>query len=387
MATATRTPLQAARDLGPALRDRSEEIEALRRLPDDVVAALRDAGMLRLWVPASLGGPEAHPLDLVAAVRELARHDTGAAWCAFIASSTSLCAGLLPRHHAEDLFGHPGAVAGGFAAPVGRARPVEGGLSVTGRWQWGSGTQHCTVVGGGTLLVDDRGEVAPRADGLLAPFVFLDPDDVTFLDTWDSLGVRGSGSTDYEASGAFVPEGRWVELTRPVPVEDGPLYRLSFFGLLGSGIAATALGVLDRAIEELVDLAVVKVPQGSGKPLAARPATQLDLARAEATARSAAAFLDDALGSAFDVADAGDPVDVEHRRLIRLAVTDATQRACDAVVRLHRVAGGEAVYRRSPLERLLRDASTVSQHAMAAERTYELAGRLALGLDTDTATL
>jgi indole-3-acetate monooxygenase len=378
---------QRARALGPELRDRSDEIDALRRLPDDLVDGLVEEGFFRFWVPEQYGGAEIPPVEALETFMELARHDTAVAWCCVIANTTALTAGLLEPRWAAALFGPPGAVAGGFAAPVGRARAVDGGLRVTGRWPWGSGTQHCTVVGGGVLLVDDAGEVAPRADGLLAPFVLLDLDDVTFHDTWHVLGVRGSGSVDYEVTDAFVPEGRWVELTRPTPRVDGALYRFSLFSLLAGGIGAVSIGVAERALEEFVTLARAKVPQGSGRTLAERPSAQADVARAEATIASARLFLLDAYADAWATAEAGDRPSLEQRRLVRLATTDATQRCADVVSRLHRAAGGEAVYQRCPLERLFRDANVVSQHAMAAERTYEVAGRLAFGLDSDTSTL
>jgi indole-3-acetate monooxygenase len=383
----THTVVERARGLGPELRDRSDEIDRLGRLPDDLVDGLLAEGLLRFWVPAEYGVEEAPLLDGLEAFRELARHDTAVAWCCFIANTTALTAGVLDPRWAEQLFRPPRAVAGGFAAPVGRARAVDGGLRVDGRWAWGSGTTHCTAIGGGVLLVDADGTPTPRSDGLLAPFVFFDRDDVELLDTWDVLGVRGSGSTDYQVRDAFVPEGRWVELTTATPRVEGPLYRFSLFTLLAGGIGATAIGVAERAIEELRTLALGKVPQGSGRTLAERTGTQADLAKAEATVLSARLFLLDAYGQAWERAVAGDAPTVEQRRLARLATTDATQRCADVVSRLHRVAGGEAVYRRSPLERLFRDANVVSQHAMAAERTYELAGRLGLGLDSDTSTL
>ncbi len=186
---------------------------------------------------------------------------------------------------------------------------------------------------------------------------------------------------------AFVPEGRWVADPTGLPVVDGPLYRLSFYGLLAAGVGCTAIGLADRAVEAFAGHATAAVPQSSRRTLAHRPSAQADVARAEATVASAAAYLRDVMGSAWETAVRGDDPSVEQRRLMRLATTDATQRCADVVQRLHRAAGGEAVYQRSPLERLLRDASVVTQHAMAAERTYELAGRLRLGLETDTRTL
>ena len=381
------TFLERARALGPELRDRSDEIDALRRLPDDLVEGLIDEGFLRFWVPREYGGAEIPLLDGLETFIELARHDTAVAWCTFIANTTALTAGLIDPAHAEALFSSPSAVAGGFAAPVGRATPVEGGLRVSGRWQWGSGTPHCTVVGGGVLLVDEDGKPTPREDGLFAPFVLMERADVRLLDTWHVLGVRGSGSTDYEAHDVFVPEGRWVELARSTPQVQGTLYRFSMFSLLAAGIGCAAIGLADRAIEEFRTLALGKVPQGSGRTLAERPSAQTDLARAEATVESARLFLLDAYRDAWETASAGDEVTLDQRRRMRLATTDATQRCADTVSRLHRSAGGEAVYQRCPLERLFRDANVVSQHAMAAERTYELFGRLSFGFESDTKTL
>lgn len=381
------TVLERARALGPELRDRSDEIDALRRLPDDLVEGLLDEGLLRFWVPKEYGGAETPLPEGLETFIELARNDTAVAWCVFIANTTALVAGLIDPAHARELFGPPRAVAGGFAAPVGRAREVEGGLRVSGRWQWGSGTRHCSVIGGGVLLVDGDGRPRARADGLIAPFVLMARDDVELHDTWHVLGVRGSGSTDYEATDVFVPEGRWVQLSSATPQVAGPLYRFSMFSLLAAGIGCTAIGVADRAVEEFRALALAKTPQGSGRVLAERPSAQTDLARAEATVASARLFLLDAYGEAWEAACAGAEVTVEHRRRMRLATTDATQRCADTVSRLHRAAGGEAVYQRCPLERLFRDANVVSQHAMAAERIYELVGRLSFGLETDTKTL
>lgn len=380
-------PLAAARVVGGLLRQRSEEIEAARNLVPDVVDRLAAEGLFRFWVPASVGGGEATAADGVASITELARHDGAAAWCVMIANTTGLLAGFLDHRWAEELFGAPTAIGGGFAQPVGRARPVSGGLEVSGRWAWGSGTAHCTVVGGGALLVDEAGSPSPRADGLVAPFVLFERDQVELLDTWHVLGLTGSGSTDYRTEAAFVPEGRWVQIGRDEPVETGPLYRYSLYGLLAAGVAAVAVGLAGRAVEDLRELASVSTPQGSRRLLAERASTQALVADAEATVRSSAAHLERALGEAWSTAEDGAPLGDEQRGAIRLAATDATRRCVDAVVALYRAGGGEAVYRRCGLERVLRDALVVGQHAMVADRTRELLGRLALGRESDTTLL
>ncbi len=385
--TAPFSPLAAARSLGDALRARSVEIEEARRLPADLVRSLTDAGLFRFWVPQQYGGPETPVLEGLDTFIELARHDAATAWCVFIANTTALLSAFMEPACAREVFGRPDAISGGFAQPMGRATSVDGGLRVTGRWQWGSGTQHCTHVGGGILVVDGDGRPAPRADGFRTGFAFFDPADVEFLDTWHVLGLLGTGSTDYAVHDAFVPEGRWADLGTRHRYIDAPLYRFSFFGLLAAGVGCTLIGLAARAVEEFRALALVKTPQNSSRTLAERASTQLDLAQAEATVRSTARVSRRRGGRRVDSAVAGHELTVEQRRLIRLAITDGAARCTDTVNRLYRVGGGEAVYERTPLERLLRDANVASQHAMAAERTYELAGRIAFGLDTDTSLL
>ena len=197
---------------------------------------------------------------------------------------------------------------------------MDGGIEVSGRWQWGSGITHCTTIGGGCVVQASNGG-RPSAQ-----FTFFDRADVEILDTWYVAGLKGTGSTDYEVHDAFVPNGRWFSLAGAVPVEDGPLYRFSFFGLLALGVASVALGLARRSIDELVDLAATKRPQGSSKPLAERAPVQADVAIAEAELGSARAFMADVVGAAWSTVESGDRATDEQRRSIRLAATHAMDR-------------------------------------------------------------
>ena len=165
----------AVEALGGEADRRAAEIGQLRRLPTDLSAALVDTGLGRAWAPARYGGLELPVLDLLDALESLAAFEAGTAWCGMIAATTSLLGGYLPERWAEEIYGDPRVVTGGHAAPLGRARPVDGGLVVSGHWQWGSGSFHCTYLGGGTVVVDETGAPAPRADGLRAPFVLFEP--------------------------------------------------------------------------------------------------------------------------------------------------------------------------------------------------------------------
>lgn len=373
---------ERAAALGPMLRERTDEIEAAGSLPDDVVTAMQDLDLLRMWVPEAYDGPEVSAAEALDAMVELGRHDGATAWCTMIANTTSLLAARLPAEWGRKLFGEPTSIGAGFAQPRGEARVVDGGLRITGQWQWGSFTRHATSVAGGCRVIDG-GDDDPRV-----PFVFFDPDDVTWIDNWDVIGLGGTGSSDYTVTDAFVPDGRWVDFgRRPHLVVDRPLYQFSFYGLLAVGVAATVIGMADRTVEEFAVSVTDRVPQGSKRPLGDKPAVQTEAAKAEATVRSSLAFVHDVVGATWERAEAGLEMTDDHRRLLRLAAADAVQRCGDTVSRLYRVAGGEAVYRRTPIEKLFRDVNVATQHAMVSERFYETVGRIRLGIDTDTRTL
>jgi alkylation response protein AidB-like acyl-CoA dehydrogenase len=355
---------------------RAAETERLRRLPDEIAAGVVETGLPRALVPAAYGGGEHRLQDVLDAIAALAYHDASTAWCAMIAATTGLTAARLPEEWAERIYGDPSAVTGGFAMPSATAEEVDDGLIVTGRWAWGSGTHHCTWIGGGCLVGERRG----------APFVFFERGQVRLLDTWHVSGLRGSGSTDYEVERAFVPAGRWADLREP-PRVDGPLYRFPFMGALALGVCSVTIGLARRAQDELVDLAGGKRPAGSSRTLAERPAVQAAVARAEAGWRSAWAFLSEVVGGAWAAGAEGAPLGDEHKRLIRLAATNVTWRSAEAVDLMYHAGGGSSIHEASALQRVFRDIHVATQHGMVAERTYEPVGRMALGLPTDTAQL
>jgi alkylation response protein AidB-like acyl-CoA dehydrogenase len=375
--------LAAARELGPVVAARSSEIEAAGRLPQDLVDLIRPSGAFRQYVPADLDGPGVTAWESLEVTEEYGFHDGAVGWCVAIASTTSLMSSYLPDTYAKEIFGNPDNIACGFAAPGGQATPVDGGLRITGRWQWGSGSRHSTWIGGGSRLVDADGKTTPRADGLVMPFVFFEPADVELIDNWDVSGLSGTGSSDYQVNDVFVPEGRWSQIGLDKPVRDNELSRFSFLGLLACGVAAAAVGIARRSIHELVELAQDKRPQGSRRTLRERTPVQADVAIAEAKLASAWLLMGDAVGDAWDTAAAGDPMTMEHKRRLRLSATHATQTAAEVTELMYKAAGGAAVYKTSPIQRCFRDVYVATQHAMIAPRTYELAGRIKLGLETD----
>lgn len=358
--------------------ERSAEIEQLRRLPADLVSTLAATGIFRTFIARAYGGEQAELVQGWRRIEQAAYHDGSTGWCVMIAMTTSLLSGALPAEFARQVYGPSDAVTGGFAAPMGIGRPSEHGLVVSGRWSWGSGTTHCSMIGGGIRV--ESGPLAGQT-----PFVFFDANDVTLHDTWYVAGLKGSGSGDYSVTDAEVPEGRWVVLGQE-PVIDAPLYRFSTFGALALGVSAVMLGLARRSVDELVALGE-RQPQGSSRSMSERAVAQADTARAEARVRSARALIDEAIGLAWGDAESEGRVSDEHRRLIRLATTHAAEAAVGAVTSCFRTAGGSAVYEGNLLQRLLRDVQVAAQHAMVSPRVFEPLGRISFGLPTDMGSL
>jgi alkylation response protein AidB-like acyl-CoA dehydrogenase len=368
------------------LRTAADDIEAARRIPEEWSRRFAKAGFYRLCVPERYGGLEASPMESMSVIETLARADGSAAWVVFIGATSGSVLAYLPPESSREIFHDEEVMLAGVFAPRGKAVAVDGGFRVTGRWQWGSGTQNADWVMGGCQVVRD-GVVetmpngAPRSRMMLAP-----RSEIEFFDTWHVSGLCGTGSTDFAMNDLFVPDARAIGLAGGEPVKT-PLYAFPQFGLLAMGIAAVTLGLARAAIDELVDLADAKTPSGSRRSLASRPSTQADVSSAEAMVRSARSFFYETVESAYEAAKVEGRLSVESRRDVRLATTHAVRECAKTVDLMYNLAGGTSVYRRSPLQRIFRDVHVATQHMMVAPATLELTGRLFLGLETDTSLL
>ena len=380
MADAETEPAQlvAARSFAGAIRAHAAAAEAARRQPPELMRRLADAGLFAICIPAELGGGELSARDALRVIEEVSRADGATGWCVMIGATTGVLAASLPDAFAREIYGaNPSVITGGAAAPLGRARATDGGHSVTGRWPFGSGCQHSEWLVGGTLM--GEGDPGPR-------LVFFARDQVRILDTWHTGGLRGTGSHDFEVSDAFVPEGRSV-LLGSEPRSAGPLYRFPVFGLLALGVCAVTLGVARRAIDELVALASAKVPTGSGRNLSSRSVVQRQVGEAEASLRSARAYVYGAIDAAWRIAARGESLPLETRADLRLAAVNAAWSAVRAVDLAYHAAGGTSVYDASPLSRCFRDIHVATQHIMVAQPIFEVVGRVTLGLPTERGSL
>ncbi|WP_125264521.1 acyl-CoA dehydrogenase family protein [Streptomyces alboflavus] len=357
------------------------DTERHRRLAPDVVEALREVGLMRCAAPASLGAAQAPPADAFASAETMAQGDAATGWCVSIAMTTSLLAAYLPADGAAEIFGDPRSIAAGVWAPRGTARLVDGGVVVSGRWSFASGIRHADYFFGGCLVDDGRGEKggarARRSVGIpTAQLRILD-------DTWQTSGLRGTGSHDVVAEDVFVPTHRTLSLSDG-PVVDAPLYRFPVFGYFALAVAAAALGNARGAIDDLLDLAGRQVPDGARRTLAEKAVTQAAVAQAEAALRAARALFYAAIEDAWRAARSGGTVTVDLRTGLRLAATHAARTSADVVRSMYDLGGGSAIYDDSPLQRRFRDATTATAHIQVSQSTWETTGRILLGIPTET---
>ena len=221
------------------IRPQADAIERNRRLPPEAVAALVDAGIFKLLVPARYGGAETTVATAVAAIEAIARADGSAGWCAMIGSTSALMSAFLPESTARAIYTPPAVITGGVFAPLGRATRTDTGYRVTGRWPFCSGCQHTDWVMG-SALVDTGDPSKPELRSLL-----FRRDQVELHDTWDTSGLRGTGSHDYAIMDLFVPAERTITLNTPSRLPDA-LYNMPLMSLMDSMMATVPLGASTR---------------------------------------------------------------------------------------------------------------------------------------------
>ncbi|MFN3370295.1 MAG: acyl-CoA dehydrogenase family protein [Sphingomonadaceae bacterium] len=379
--------LEQARALAPRIAARAAEMEAVRRLPADLAADMASAGLFRIALPKGLGGDELPPAGIVEVIEAVAEADASAGWCVMIGSTTAVSLAWLPRAEAGAIAATPGLITGGVFAPMGRADVENGHYRVSGRWSWASGSANCQWLFGG-CVIREGGSPRLRADGRPETRMVLMPAaHVELIDTWHAAGLKGTGSGDMAVNDLLVPHERSVDIAFDPPVEQGALYLFPVFGLLALGIAGAASGNARAALDAVKAALGARRPQGSSRSAAERATVQAGIAEAEAKLSAARALLFETMQRAWDAAVAGGEVTLETRARLRLAATHMVRTAAEVTRIAYDLGGGSALYLESPLQRRFRDAHAMTQHMMVQPGTYEVAGRVLLGLPTDATLL
>jgi alkylation response protein AidB-like acyl-CoA dehydrogenase len=374
--------------MAPAIRAASDEIEKERRIPTSIVKALKNAGVFGMTMPHVWGGPELDPLTQFRVLEALAMADGSVGWCAMINCDGGYITAFLDQEVARAMYPDLQAGTAAAATPTGHALRVPGGYRVSGRFPFASGCHHCEWVWLGCVVMADG---APVTDANGVPETrqcMVKLSQCEILDTWYTTGLRGTGSNDLHVKDAFVEEEHTFSFQdKDLIKRPGALYAFPFMFVTKS--SPVALGIARHALDVLIETATNKTarrytigehPEPS-KLMRDDVFIQEAVGRADTMLTSARAYLFEAIGDLWATLVSG--MEPTPTQIARFTTTHAyvVGMCVDVVQLVFKAAGGTAVYQKGPLDRCLRDTLTMNQHVVGTLRTYEMAGRMLLGLE------
>ena len=378
--------LQRATQLVPLLRGNAEAGEQLRRLPDETVEALTEAGILRLRLPARYGGYEADARTLVDVISELATGDGSTAWTVAVWAISSWVIGLFPDEVQDEIFATPDVRVSGILSPTAMAVPTDGGVVVNGKWAFNTGSQQSQWNTNAAILAGPDGPPQPV-------MVAIPMSDLHSVDDWHTMGMRASGSVTTIAEDVFVPQARVLPMG---PVLQGargtngnadlPMYQVPFMPVACATVAAVVAGLARAARDAFFDrLPGRKITYTSYENQSEAPLTHLQVAEAT-TKTDEAVFHARRIAEQLDVKGAaGAEWTLEERARARLDLGAACQRAKEAVDVLATASGGSSIFHSVPIQRIERDVKVLNLHAIMHPNTnLELYGRILCGLEPNT---
>jgi 3-hydroxy-9,10-secoandrosta-1,3,5(10)-triene-9,17-dione monooxygenase len=359
--------VERAESLRPILERNAVEAETTRRIPQENLDALREAGLLKITVPRRYGGFEV-PLSTKLAVSEaVARNTCGStAWVTALINVCNWMGGLLPARGQDDIWGeNPEAAIAGVLNPSSDVKNVPGGYEVSGRWPWASGSLHANWVLVGIEVPDEAGNVVDQA------LAFAPIEDVTIEDTWYVAGMKGTGSNTIVADSIFIPEHRTFSVPRAIenlyatPYTDEIAYRQSFIPTLTLILGGPQIGLGQAALDFVLSkagkrgIAYTKFEHQSDST-----AFQLEIAKAAMLLDTGRLHMYRAASDIERAALAGDPLDYLSRARARGDTGYGIKRIREAIDVLMSAHGASAFADISPLQRIWRDSNTAGRHAV-----------------------
>ncbi|MFI2233836.1 hydroxylase [Nocardia testacea] len=369
------------------LRDQAPEAERLGRLPDSTAKLLKSAGPIRLLQPKKYGGFEAHPREFAEAVMSAAALDPATGWiCGIVGVHPWQLAFADPRVQ-EEVWGadHDTWMASPYA-PTGIARPVDGGYIFNGRWQFSSGTDHCDWIFLGAMLGDAQGGIADPPTMLHMILPRADYEIVE--DSWNVVGLKGTGSKDIVVKDAFVPSYRVMNGDHVI---DGTaqreygvtetLYKMPWSTMFPLGISAAVIGIAEGALAAHLDYQRGRVG-AQGTAVKDDPYVLFAISEAAADINAARQELLANVDRIWGIVESGGEVDFALRAAGRRTQVRAAWRAVMAVDQIFARSGGNALRMDKPLQRYWRDAHAGLNHAIHVPSTvYHASALSSMGFD------
>lgn len=359
-----------------ALEERAEEIaatgpanETLGKLDERAVKALRESGVIRMLQPAAYGGAETHPADFAECVMKAASHDGSTGWVAGIVGIHPWEMAMADPRVQQEVWGTDTDtwIASPYA-PMGVLRPVDGGYIFNGRWQFSSGTDHCDWIFLGALLGDGHG--APAVPPVAYHAILPRADYQIVEDTWDVIGLRGTGSKDIVVTDAFVPDYRVISFVSLLdgsrPKDAGltnPLYHVPFTTAFPLGITSAVIGIAEGALAHHLAYQRGRT-QVSGTRVKDDPYVLYAIGDAAAEIDAARVALVDNVSRMYDKVAAGRRISFRERAVSRRTQVAAGWRAVRAVDEIVNRSGGNGLRMDNPIQRFWRDAHMGIVHAI-----------------------
>lgn len=370
------TPVDAlaeAKKLRPLIESEAEATDRELTLTKPVVEAFTDSRLFHLMVPDELGGLEAAPDVILDVFEELSHQDGSIGWTQMAnASATSYCA-FLDRAIAEEMVGdQPSSVFAGQFAPRGSAKRDEGGFRVAGSYGFGSGSAHASYLGGGGFVTGDDGVPEMLPVGFPAYLCwFAAKDSVEMQGGWDVMGLRGTGSFDYTIPEQLIEAGRTFFLFDTHPSSGGALYRIGATALAGFGHAGWGLGVAQRALDEIEQIAAagrVRMTTGAIKD---QSVFQRQFGEQALALRSVRLLVHDVFGTIIHRLAKGEPMSKEMNDDVMGSVAYMTQVCQDVTLFAYQAAGSQGLRNPSLVQRCFRDMFTGGLHVYVDRKSYE----------------
>jgi 3-hydroxy-9,10-secoandrosta-1,3,5(10)-triene-9,17-dione monooxygenase len=382
--------LDAVRDVLPSLRDRAQETEDLRRIPDETIKGLQATGFFRLLQPARYDGIEASPVDFYRGVRLIASACGSTGWVSSVLGVHPWQLALYDDRAQEEVWGDdPATLISSSYAPMGRATKVDGGFTFTGRWSFSSGCDHAQWIFLGGLVIGDEGTPIDFRTFLLPR------SDYEIVDVWDTIGLRGTGSNDIVVNDVFVPEYRTLSFMDTgscygpgQAVNEASIYQLPFASVFSNSISVPVLGMAQGAYEAYVHWTKERVRASTGGKAADDSFNQIRIAESAAQLDAAVVQIERNINEQLGHVERGEKVPMALRVRTRRDQVNATAAGIAAVDRLFESAGGRALRAGTPMQRFWRDAHAGRVHAINdPEKVRVMYGQFELGLKVQDAWL
>ncbi|ARF76203.1 oxidoreductase [Kitasatospora albolonga] len=377
--------LRTARELVPHLARNAEQGERDRRLTDETVKLLTDAGMFRLAVPQRYGGHEVSLRTLVDVSAVLAEGDGSSAWVVAVGSSLAWAVSLFPEQAQDEVFGaDPDTRVSGVLTPSATARRTEGGYRVSGRWHYASGSWHADWSVIGFPVPDATGRIVDQGMALIPAA------DYTVEDTWFVAGMRATGSNALVAEDIFVPDHRVVSVPKamagdyPVQRSGGRQPRSAFEQFLTAApLVATQLGLGRAALELIKEKSAEKaITFTFFEKQRDSTAFQLRIAEAAQKIDTAHLHVHRAAADIDGAAERGEPLDALGRIQARADLSGAVGHITEAIDILLTAHGAASFADSNPLQRIWRDSAVSARHAILQPAMIkEMYGKTLLGID------